>query len=90
MQPSVQTSGRLWKHHMMISGNDTNRYYERIYVYAAGCIDNAEARLRKNISDTSSVRGWEGGGRAPVYAAMKAAVNGFTKTFAKMVAPRFK
>lgn len=39
------------------------------------------------ILNTSSVRGWEGGGRAPVYAAMKAAVNGFTKTFAKMVAP---
>jgi 3-oxoacyl-[acyl-carrier protein] reductase len=39
------------------------------------------------ILNTSSVRGWEGGGRAPVYAAMKAAVNSFTKTFAKMVAP---
>jgi len=39
------------------------------------------------ILNTSSVRGWEGGGRAPVYAAMKAAVNSFTKTLAKMVAP---
>lgn len=39
------------------------------------------------ILNTSSVRGWEGGGRAPVYAAMKAAVNSFTKSFAKMVAP---
>ncbi|HTH71972.1 MAG TPA: SDR family oxidoreductase [Candidatus Pristimantibacillus sp.] len=42
------------------------------------------------ILNTSSVRGWEGGGRAPVYAAMKAAVNGFTKTFAKMVAPEIQ
>lgn len=39
------------------------------------------------IINTSSVRGWGPGGRAPVYAAMKAAVNSFTKTFAKMVAP---
>lgn len=39
------------------------------------------------ILNTSSVRGWGPGGRAPVYAAMKAAVNSFTKTFAKMVAP---
>lgn len=39
------------------------------------------------ILNTSSVRGWGPGGRAPVYAAMKAAVNSFTQTFAKMVAP---
>ncbi|MFZ1248984.1 MAG: SDR family oxidoreductase [Candidatus Saccharimonadales bacterium] len=39
------------------------------------------------ILNTSSIRGWESGGRAPVYAAMKAAVNSFTKSFAKMVAP---
>ncbi len=39
------------------------------------------------ILNTSSVRGWEGGGRAPVYAAMKAAVNSFTKTLAKMLGP---
>jgi 3-oxoacyl-[acyl-carrier protein] reductase len=42
------------------------------------------------ILTTSSVRGWESGGRAPVYAAMKAAVNSFTKTFAKMVAPNIQ
>lgn len=42
------------------------------------------------ILNTSSVRGWEAGGRAPVYAAMKAAVNSFTKTFAKMVAPHIQ
>jgi 3-oxoacyl-[acyl-carrier protein] reductase len=39
------------------------------------------------IINTSSVRGWGPGGRAPVYAAMKAAVNSFTQTFAKVVAP---
>jgi 3-oxoacyl-[acyl-carrier protein] reductase len=38
------------------------------------------------IINTSSIRGWEFGGRAPVYAACKAAVNNFTRTFAKMVA----
>lgn len=42
------------------------------------------------ILNTSSVRGWGPGGRAPVYAAMKAAVNSFTKTFAKMVAPEIQ
>jgi len=39
------------------------------------------------ILNTSSVRGWQYGGRAPVYAACKAAVNNFTATFAKIVAP---
>jgi 3-oxoacyl-[acyl-carrier protein] reductase len=39
------------------------------------------------ILNTSSVRGWEFGGRAPVYAAAKAAVNSFTRTLAKQVAP---
>ncbi|HTH72219.1 MAG TPA: SDR family oxidoreductase [Candidatus Pristimantibacillus sp.] len=42
------------------------------------------------ILNTSSVRGWESGGRAPVYAAAKAAVNSFTKTFAKQVAPKIQ
>lgn len=40
------------------------------------------------ILNTSSIRGWEHGGRAPVYAACKAAVNSFTRTFAKQVAPK--
>lgn len=39
------------------------------------------------ILNTSSIRGWEYGGRAPVYAACKAAVNSFTSTLAKEVAP---
>ncbi|MDR0955546.1 MAG: SDR family oxidoreductase [Candidatus Nomurabacteria bacterium] len=40
------------------------------------------------ILNTSSVRGWQFGGRAPVYAGCKAAVNNFTSSFAKMVAPK--
>lgn len=39
------------------------------------------------IINTSSIRGWEHGGRAPVYAAAKAGVNSFTRTLAKQVAP---
>ena len=58
------------------------------------CTQQAALIMQKQgygkILNTSSVRGWEGGGRAPVYAAMKAAVNGFTKTFAKMVAPEIQ
>lgn len=42
------------------------------------------------ILNTSSIRGWEYGGRAPVYAASKAAVNSFTRTFAKQVAPKIQ
>lgn len=39
------------------------------------------------ILNTSSIRGWQFGGRAPVYAACKAAVNSFSSTFAKEMAP---
>lgn len=42
------------------------------------------------ILNTTSVRGWEHGGRAPVYGATKAALNSFTKTLAKMVAPKIQ
>jgi len=42
------------------------------------------------ILNTSSIRGWEHGGRAPVYAAAKAAVNSFTRTFAKQMAPKIQ
>lgn len=42
------------------------------------------------ILNTSSIRGWEYGGRAPVYAACKSAVNSFTRTFAKMMAPNIQ
>lgn len=42
------------------------------------------------ILSTSSIRGWEFGGRAPVYAASKAAVNSFTRTLAKELAPNIQ
>ena len=42
------------------------------------------------ILNTSSIRGAEHGGRAPVYAATKAAINSFTKTLAKQVAPKIQ
>lgn len=40
------------------------------------------------ILNTSSIRGAEHGGRAIVYAATKSAINSFTKTLAKQVAPK--
>jgi 3-oxoacyl-[acyl-carrier protein] reductase len=39
------------------------------------------------ILNTSSIRGWQFGGRLPVYAASKAGVNNFTSTLAKELAP---
>lgn len=39
------------------------------------------------IMNTTSIRGWEHGGRSVVYAASKAGLNSFTRTLAKMVAP---
>lgn len=42
------------------------------------------------IINTTSIRGWEFGGRAPVYAAAKAGINNFTCTFAKQVAPKIQ
>ncbi|HLE48515.1 MAG TPA: SDR family oxidoreductase [Patescibacteria group bacterium] len=42
------------------------------------------------ILNTTSIRGSEHGGRAPVYAATKAALNSFTKTLSKQVAPHIQ
>jgi 3-oxoacyl-[acyl-carrier protein] reductase len=42
------------------------------------------------ILNTSSIRGWEHGGRAIVYAAAKAGINSFTRTLAKQVAPKIQ
>jgi 3-oxoacyl-[acyl-carrier protein] reductase len=42
------------------------------------------------ILNTSSIRGWEHGGRAIVYSAAKAGINSFTRTLAKQVAPRIQ
>jgi 3-oxoacyl-[acyl-carrier protein] reductase len=39
------------------------------------------------ILNTSSIRGWEHGGRSVVYASSKGGINSFTRTLAKMVAP---
>jgi NAD(P)-dependent dehydrogenase (short-subunit alcohol dehydrogenase family) len=39
------------------------------------------------ILNTSSIKGWEHGGGSVAYAVSKAAVNSFTRTFAKQVAP---
>jgi 3-oxoacyl-[acyl-carrier protein] reductase len=58
------------------------------------CSQKAVGYMQKQgsgkILNTSSVRGWEYGGRAPVYAAAKAAVNSFTRTLAKQVAPNIQ
>lgn len=54
------------------------------------CSKKAVEIMKKNgggkILNTSSIRGWEHGGRSVVYAASKAGINSFTRTFAKMVA----
>jgi len=42
------------------------------------------------IINTSSIRGWEYGGRSVVYAASKAGLNSFSRTLAKMVAPNIQ
>jgi 3-oxoacyl-[acyl-carrier protein] reductase len=39
------------------------------------------------IINTSSIRGWEWGARAPIYGAAKAGVNSLTRTLAKNYAP---
>jgi 3-oxoacyl-[acyl-carrier protein] reductase len=42
------------------------------------------------IINTSSIRGWEHGGRSIVYAVSKAGINSFTRTLAKLVAPNIQ
>jgi len=55
------------------------------------CAQHAVKYMQKQgfgkIINTSSVRGAEHGGRSVVYAASKAAINSFSKTLAKIVAP---
>jgi NAD(P)-dependent dehydrogenase (short-subunit alcohol dehydrogenase family) len=56
------------------------------------CSQYAVKLMQKNdgiskILNTSSNRGWEFGGRAPIYGACKAAVNSLTRTLAKNYAP---
>jgi 3-oxoacyl-[acyl-carrier protein] reductase len=56
------------------------------------CSQYAIGLMQKNqglskIINTSSIRGWEWGGRAPVYGAAKAGVNSLTRTLARNYAP---
>lgn len=55
------------------------------------CSKKAVEIMRTNgggkILNTSSIRGWEHGGRSVSYASSKGGLNSFTRTLAKMVAP---
>ncbi len=56
------------------------------------CSQYAIELMQKNkgiskIINTSSIRGWEFGGRAPVYGLTKAAINNLTRTLANNYAP---
>ncbi|HQG58135.1 MAG TPA: SDR family oxidoreductase [Candidatus Dojkabacteria bacterium] len=55
------------------------------------CSKKAVEIMRANgggkILNTSSIRGWEYGGRSVVYASSKGGLNSFSRTLAKMVAP---
>lgn len=58
------------------------------------CTQRAVEIMKKQgvgkILNTSSIRGWEHGGRSVVYAAAKAGLNSFTRTLAKHVAPEIQ
>lgn len=58
------------------------------------CAQEAIKLMKKQeygkIFNTSSIRGWEHGGRSVVYAASKAGLNSFTRTLAKHVAPEIQ
>jgi NAD(P)-dependent dehydrogenase (short-subunit alcohol dehydrogenase family) len=58
-----------------------------VLMCAQRAIKLMEKQGHGKILNTSSIRGWEYGGRAPVYAASKAAVNSITRTLAKQVDP---
>lgn len=55
------------------------------------CSKKAIEIMRANgggkILNTSSIRGWEHGGRSVVYASSKGGLNSFSRTLAKIVAP---
>jgi 3-oxoacyl-[acyl-carrier protein] reductase len=61
-----------------------------VFMCSQRAIEIMNTQGNGKILNTSSVRGWEFGGRAPVYAAAKAAVNSFTRTLAKQVAPNIQ
>lgn len=59
-----------------------------VFMCSQQAVKIMEKQGHGKIINTSSIRGWEFGGRAPVYAAAKAGVNNFTRTLAKQVAPK--
>jgi len=71
--------------------------YELVHTDLVGpmlCAKKAIELMQKQgygkIINTSSIRGWEHGGRSVVYAASKAGINSFSRTLAKMVAPNIQ
>ena len=66
----------------LIEANFLSTFYCSQYAIKARKGDDA-----LKIINTSSIRGWEWGARAPVYGAAKAAVNSLTRTLAKNYAP---
>lgn len=66
----------------MLDGNLTS-----VLLCSQGALRIMQKQGYGKILNTSSIRGWEAGGRSPVYAASKAAVNSLTKSLAKLAAP---
>jgi 3-oxoacyl-[acyl-carrier protein] reductase len=61
-----------------------------VFMCSRAAVEIMQKQGHGKILNTGSIRGWEAGGRAPVYAACKAAVHSFTKTLAKQVAPNIQ
>jgi len=82
------------KPYMEASYDDMKEMIDADITSVLMCSQRAAKLMEKQgegkILNTSSIRGWEHGGRAPVYAASKAAVNSFTRTLAKQVAPKIQ
>ena len=82
------------KPYMEASYEDMKEMIDADIMSVLMCSQRAAKQMEKQgegkILNTSSIRGWEHGGRAPIYAASKAAVNSFTRTFAKQVAPKIQ
>jgi NAD(P)-dependent dehydrogenase (short-subunit alcohol dehydrogenase family) len=74
--------------------SDLQELFDTNIIGAMLCAQHAAKIMKTNgsgkIINTTSIRGWEHGGRAPVYAATKAALNSFTRTLAKMVGPEIQ
>ena len=76
------------------SHNDIVEFVNTDLVGPMMCSKHALVYMQKQgygkILNTSSIRGWEHGGRSIVYAASKAGINSFTRSLAKMVAPEIQ